>query len=78
MYLIRSLMRFVSYSDRTQVAAGLGPIYTAPTVEAAETALLDFAISDLGKKNIRPPSGRGSRPGNGSSRSWTSSRPPAR
>ena len=49
-HLIRASMRFVSYSDRKKVAAGLRPIYTAPTVEAAETALLDFATSDLGKK----------------------------
>lgn len=49
-HLIRASKRFVSYSDRKKVAAGLRPIYTAPTVEAAETALLDFATSDLGKK----------------------------
>ena len=49
-HLIRASMRFVSYSDRKKVAAGLRPIYTAPTVEAAETALLDFATSEVGKK----------------------------
>ena len=43
-------MRFVSYTDRKRVAASLRPVYTAPTVEAAETALLEFAASDLGKK----------------------------
>jgi putative transposase len=43
-------MRFVSYQDRKQVAAALRPIYTAPTVEAAETELLAFADSDLGKR----------------------------
>jgi putative transposase len=36
-HLIRAAMRFVSYADRKRVAAALRPIYTAPTVEAAET-----------------------------------------
>ena len=49
-HLIRSAMRFVSYQDRKRVAAALRPIYTAPTVEAAETELLAFADSDLGKR----------------------------
>jgi phosphoenolpyruvate-protein kinase (PTS system EI component) len=31
----------VSYTDRKRVAAALRPVYTAPTVEAAETALLE-------------------------------------
>jgi putative transposase len=43
-------MRFVSYADRKKVAAALRPIYTAPTVEAAETELLAFADSALGKR----------------------------
>jgi putative transposase len=50
-HLIRASMRFVSYTDRKTVSAGLRPIYTAPTVEAAETALLEFAESDLGQRN---------------------------
>jgi putative transposase len=49
-HLIRAAMRFVSYTDRKKVAAALRPIYTAPTVEAAETELLAFAESDLGRK----------------------------
>jgi putative transposase len=49
-HLIRAAMRFVSHADRTRVAAALRPIYTAPTVEAAETELLAFAESDLGRK----------------------------
>jgi putative transposase len=49
-HLIRAAMRFVSYQDRKRVAAALRPIYTAPTVEAAETELLAFADSDLGRK----------------------------
>jgi putative transposase len=49
-HLIRAAMRFVSYQDRKKVAAALRPIYTAPTVEAAETELLTFTESALGKK----------------------------
>ena len=49
-HLIRASMRFVSYNDRKKVAAALKPIYTAPTIEAAETELLSFAESDLGTK----------------------------
>ena len=41
-HLIRAAMRFVSYTDRKRVAAALRPIYTAPTVEAAETELAAF------------------------------------
>jgi putative transposase len=49
-HLIRASMRFVSYKDRKRVAAALKAIYTAPTVEAAETALLEFEASDLGQR----------------------------
>ena len=49
-HLIRASMRFVSYADRKKVAAALRPIYTAPTVDAAESALLAFADSDLGRR----------------------------
>jgi putative transposase len=49
-HLIRASMRFVSYQDRKKVAAALRPIYTAPTAEAAETELLAFADSDLGRR----------------------------
>jgi len=49
-HLIRAAMRFVSYQDRKRVAAALRPVYTAPTVEAAETELLAFAESDLGRR----------------------------
>ena len=49
-HLIRAAMRFVSYSDRKKVAAALRPIYTAPTVDAAETELLAFADSELGRR----------------------------
>jgi putative transposase len=49
-HLIRAAMRFVSYQDRKKVAAALRPIYTAPTADIAETELLAFAESDLGKR----------------------------
>jgi putative transposase len=49
-HLIRAAMRFVAYQDRKRVAAALRPIYTAPTVEAAETALLTFAEGELGRR----------------------------
>ena len=47
-HLIRASLRFIGYQDRKKVAAALRPIYTAPTIEAAEAALEDFASSPLG------------------------------
>ena len=44
-------MRYASWQDRRKLAAALRPIYTAPSVEAAETALLEFADSDIGQRN---------------------------
>ncbi len=49
-HLIRAAMRFVSYGDRKKVAAALKPVYTAPTVEAADAELLAFTESALGRK----------------------------
>jgi putative transposase len=49
-HLIRAAMRFISYADRKAVAAALRPIYTAPTIEAAEAELSAFAESPLGRK----------------------------
>jgi putative transposase len=49
-HLIRASMRFVSYKDRKAVAAALKAVYTAPTVEAAETALFDLESSELGQR----------------------------
>ena len=49
-HLIRAAMRFVSYGDRKKVAAALKPVYTAPTVEAADAELLAFNESALGRK----------------------------
>ncbi len=41
-HVIRNAMKFVSYSDRKKVAAGMRAIYTAPSVDAAELALAAF------------------------------------
>jgi len=41
-HVIRNAMKFVSYSDRKKVAAGMRAIYTAPSVDAAELALAGF------------------------------------
>lgn len=49
-HLIRAAMKFVSYKDRKGMVTQLKEIYTAPTVEAAETALLGFADSAIGKR----------------------------
>lgn len=49
-HLIRASMRFVNYKDRKKVAAALKTVYTAPTVEAAEAALLELADSELGRR----------------------------
>src|SRR4051812_1375054 len=49
-HLIRAAMRFVTYEHRKKVAAALRPIYTAPTVEAAESELLAFADSQARPK----------------------------
>ena len=38
-HLIRAAMRFVGYQDRKKISALLRPIYTAPTIEAAQTVL---------------------------------------
>ena len=39
---IRNVTKFVSYKDRKQVCTDMRPIYTAPTLEAAELALDQF------------------------------------
>lgn len=41
-HLIRGSMRFCSWKDRKSVAAALKPIYTAPTLQAAEAAMDNF------------------------------------
>jgi putative transposase len=49
-HLIRAAMKFVSYTDRKAMVAELKQIYTAASVEAAETAMLAFADSAMGRK----------------------------
>ncbi len=51
-HLIRSSMRFVSYSDRQAVAASLRPIYTAADEAAARSALDAFADFGGSVRNI--------------------------
>lgn len=50
-HLIRASLRFVSYRDRKALTAKLKDVYTAATVDAAETALLELADSELGRRN---------------------------
>jgi transposase-like protein len=42
-------MKFVSYADRKQIAAGMRTIYTAPSLEAAELAFAGFE-ADFGER----------------------------
>jgi len=49
-HLIRAAMKFVSYKDRREMVAALKEIYIAPTIEAAETALLAFAEAPMGRR----------------------------
>jgi putative transposase len=49
-HLIRAAMKFVSYKDRKAMVAELKEIYTAASVQAAETAMLAFADSAMGKR----------------------------
>jgi putative transposase len=49
-HLIRASMRFVSYGDRKAVAAALKSACTAASPDAAETALLALAGSELGRR----------------------------
>lgn len=41
-HVISNAMKFVSYADRKEVAAGMRAIYTAPSLEAAEVELKNF------------------------------------
>ncbi len=41
-HMIRNSLKFVNWKSRKKVAADLKPIYTAPTEEAAQTALGEF------------------------------------
>jgi len=48
-HVVRSSLRFVPYKDRRIVAAGLKTIHSAPTEEAALTALEEFRATWDGK-----------------------------
>jgi transposase-like protein len=41
-HVIRNAMRFVSYGDRKKIAAAMRTVYTAPSMEAAESALKEL------------------------------------
>jgi putative transposase len=49
-HLIRRSLTYASYTDRKAMAAQLKAVYTACDADAAESALLEFADSTLGKK----------------------------
>jgi transposase-like protein len=49
-HLIRNSLELTSWKDRKPLAAALRTIYTAPTVEAAEAALHDFAAGPWGQR----------------------------
>lgn len=49
-HLIRAAVRYVSYADRKAFCAALRAVYTAPTPDAAQLALLELADSPLGRK----------------------------
>ncbi len=41
-HLLRGSFRYASYQDRKKIAASLRPIYTAPSIDAAEAAMAAF------------------------------------
>jgi len=49
-HLIRNSLDYASWKDRKALAAALKPVYTAPTAEAAEAALSDFAAGPWGAR----------------------------
>jgi putative transposase len=49
-HLLRHSLDYAGVKDRRALIAALKPIYTAPSVEAAEAALDDFAQSPLGAR----------------------------
>ena len=49
-HLIRAANRFVAYGDRKAVSKALKAIYTAANEDTAQTALDEFAASELGQK----------------------------
>lgn len=49
-HLIRNSLDYASWKDRKALASALRPIYTAPSAEAAEAALNEFAAGPWGTK----------------------------
>jgi transposase-like protein len=49
-HLIRHTLEFANWKERKPLATALRPLYTAPTAEAASTALDDFAHGPWGTK----------------------------
>jgi putative transposase len=49
-HLIRNSLEYASWKDRKALAAAIRPIYTAPTVEAAEAALDELEQGSWGAK----------------------------
>ena len=49
-HLLRNSFRYAGRQHYEAIARALRPVYTAPTVEAAEAELLAFAESALGRK----------------------------
>ena len=47
---MRASFRYAARQDWDRISRALKPIYTAPTADAAETALLEFADSELGRR----------------------------
>jgi putative transposase len=67
-HLIRGTFRYASRRYWEQIARDLKPIYTAPTADAARRSR---SWRRSGPRPTRPSAGCGGRPGNSSSRSWT-------
>ncbi|MGL6111622.1 MAG: IS256 family transposase [Rubrivivax sp.] len=49
-HLIRNSLDYASWKDRKLLAAALRPVYTAPSVEAAEQALNEFERGEWGQR----------------------------
>ena len=49
-HLIRNSLDYASWRDRKALAAAVKPIYTAPSAEAAETALQSFEDGEWGRR----------------------------
>jgi transposase-like protein len=49
-HLIRNSLDYANWKERKALAGGLKPIYSAPSLEAAQAALESFELSPLGQK----------------------------